>query len=58
VGVLYKFQDSLKKYLVPETQQLLFDPIRSEIPTIRVLDPTRGPTSWTLNLELNRSEMK
>jgi hypothetical protein len=57
VGMVYKFHDALKKYRLPDGQ-LLFDPMRGEVPTTRVLNPTTGPTSWTLMLELKRSETK
>lgn len=53
VQQLYSFESELRKYVLPNGQQL-FDPYKTEIPTIRKIN--ESTVNWSMGLELKRSE--
>jgi hypothetical protein len=55
VQKLYTFESDLRKYTLPSGQPL-FDPFKTEVPTIRKIN--EGTLNWSMGLELKRSETR
>jgi hypothetical protein len=56
VQKLYTFESDLRKYTLPRNGQPLFDPFKTEVPTIRKIN--EGTLNWSMGLELKRSEAR